>query len=95
MEIRGVDGVQKVNTEAKTSKVTRKTDTSTSADVAEISREAKQLAEQEKIRELVNKAPDIRQDKIDEVKAKIERGDYNNEEVLKTVAERIMKALGL
>lgn len=95
MEIRGVDGVNRVDNNSKLNKVNKKNETSSANDVADISSEAKQMADIQKAKVAVDKAPDVRQDKIEEVKAKLESGAYDNEEVMKTVAERIMKALGL
>ena len=95
MEIRGVDGINRVDNNSKINKVSKKNETSSSSDVAEISSEAKQMADIQKAKVAVDKSPDVRQDKIEEVKAKLESGAYDNEEVMNKVAEKIMKALGL
>lgn len=95
MEIRGVDGIRGVDNNSKINKVGKKNETSSTSDVADISSEAKQMADIQKAKAAVEKSPDIRQDRIAEVKARLESGAYDNEEVMKTVAERIMKALGL
>ncbi|MCX7882559.1 MAG: flagellar biosynthesis anti-sigma factor FlgM [Brevinematales bacterium] len=94
MEIRGVDPLRGVAQDTKINKIVRRDGRDTSDEV-EISEEARQLAEAAKVEELVRQAPDIREERVAEVKAKLERGDYNTQEVLDTVAERIMKALGL
>jgi negative regulator of flagellin synthesis FlgM len=96
MEIRGSDGVRGIDNNSKINSLTKKNSaTATSADTAEISSEAKQLAEEAKLRGILDRTPDVRQDKIDEVKAKLENGDYNNEEIMNAVAEKLMKVLGL
>ncbi len=97
MEIRGVDGVRGIDNNSKVNKAQRKDNFETRDvnDSADISMEAKQRLEEEKIKSIINDTPDIREDKIKEVKAKLERGDYNNENVMNAVAEKIMKALGL
>jgi len=96
MEIRGIDGVRGIDNNSKISSLTKKNSASaTSADTAEISSEAKQLAEEAKLRSILDKTPDVRQDKIDEVKAKLQNGDYNNEEIMNAVAEKLMKVLGI
>ncbi len=96
MEIRGIDGMRGIDNNSKINNYAKKNSTSaTSADTAEISTEAKQLAEEAKLRSILDKTPDVRQDKIDEVKAKLQNGDYNNEEIMNVVAEKLMKVLGL
>ncbi len=96
MEIRGIDGLRGIDNNSKINNPVKKSgSTATSADSAEISSEAKQLAEEAKLRSILDKTPDVRQDKIDEVKAKLQNGAYNNDEVMNVVAEKLMKVLGL
>jgi negative regulator of flagellin synthesis FlgM len=96
MEIRGIDGVRGIDNNSKINKMPKKSDDiTTSNDSADISTEAKQMAEEAKLRSIIDKSPDVRQDKIAEVKERMSNGSYDNEEVLKTVAERLMKVLGL
>lgn len=94
MEIRGIDPLRGVTQETKINKISRR-EGGGSSDEVEISEEARQLAEAAKIEEIVRQTPEIREDRVAEVKEKLERGEYNNEEVINVVAERIMKALGL
>jgi negative regulator of flagellin synthesis FlgM len=96
MEIRGIDGVRGIDNNSKVNKVAKKgDDITTSNDSAVISTEAKQMAEEAKLRSIIDKSPDVRADKIEQVKERMSNGSYDNEEVLKTVAERLMKVLGL
>lgn len=96
MEIRGLDGVRGIENNGKVNKAYRSNaDSVSGADSADISSEAKALAEESRIREMVDKAPDIRQDKVDEVREKLANGAYDNDEVMNQVAERLMKVLGL
>ncbi|URA10657.1 flagellar biosynthesis anti-sigma factor FlgM [Thermospira aquatica] len=94
MEIRGVDPIRGITQDSKINKIPRRDERDTSDEV-EISEEARQLAEAAKIEDVVRQSPDIREDRVAEVKAKLERGEYNTQEVFDQVAERIMKALGL
>lgn len=95
MEIRGVDGVRGIDNNSKVNKVNRKSDESVqTSDTAEISSEAKQLAEEAKIKTIIDKAPDVREEKLQEIKQKLENGDYNKEEVINKLADRLMKVLG-
>ncbi|MGC8765238.1 MAG: flagellar biosynthesis anti-sigma factor FlgM [Brevinematia bacterium] len=97
MEIRGVDGIRGVDNNSRINRVTKKSDGEARnlSDSAEISTEAKQRLEEEKLNSIMKNTPDVREDRITEVREKLSRGDYNKEEVINVVAERIMKALGL
>ncbi len=96
MEIRGVDNVRGLDNNSKINKIVKKdNDSAQVPDSADISVEAKQLAEEAKIRETIDKTPDVREDKIQQAREKLESGAYNKEEVINTVAERLMKVLGL
>ena len=96
MEIRGVDSIRGIDNNSKVNKVSRKTDeVKDFNDKAEISLEAKQKLEEAKINSILKNTSDIREDKVKEVKEKLQNGEYDREEVINVVAERIMKALGL
>ena len=96
MEIRGVDGIRGIDNNSKVNKVSRRTDeVKDFNDRAEISIEAKQKLEEAKINSVLKNTSDIREDKVKEVKEKLQNGEYDREEVINVVAERIMKALGL
>ncbi len=96
MEIRGIDNVRGIDNNSKINKVVKKdSDAAQVQDSTEISVEAKQLAEEAKIRETMARVPDVRADKVQEAKEKLKSGEYNKEEVINTVAERLMKVLGL
>lgn len=81
MEIRGVDPLRGITQDTKINKIPRG-DGRDPSDEVEISEEARQLAEAAKIEDIVRKTPDVREEKVAEVKAKLERGEYNNAEVL-------------
>jgi anti-sigma28 factor (negative regulator of flagellin synthesis) len=96
MEIRSVDSIRGIDNNSKVNKVSRKTDeVKVFNDKAEISLEAKQKLEEAKINSILKNTSDIREDKVKEVKEKLQNGEYDREEVINVVAERIMKALGL
>ncbi|MGA2141878.1 MAG: flagellar biosynthesis anti-sigma factor FlgM [Brevinematales bacterium] len=96
MEIRGIDNVRGIDNNSKINKIAKKdNDSARVPDSADISKEAKQLAEEAKIRETMARVPDIREDKVQEAREKLQNGSYNKEEVMNTVAERLMKVLGL
>jgi len=96
MEINGLGGIRPIDNTNKLNKVNLKSDSlGSGSDKLEISEEAKKLAELSKYQQVVNTAPDVREEKLAEVKAKLESGAYNNEEVMNAVAEKLMKVLGL
>ncbi len=96
MDIRGINGINPIDNNSKINKATPKVDKKDSgADNVQISSEARQLAEEQKIQAALKNAPDIREDRIAEVKAKMEQGAYDDPKVMENVAEKLMKVLGL
>jgi negative regulator of flagellin synthesis FlgM len=67
----------------------------TEADSIKISSEASEKAEFYRTVELVNAAPDMREDRIAELKAKINDPSYINDTIIKATADKIMSAFGL
>lgn len=63
------------------------------ADSVEVSSEALSKAELYKAREIVQSAPDIRADRVAEVKQKLEDPNYINQTVLGSVADRLVDLL--
>lgn len=59
-------------------------------DSVEISKEALLKSETNKIMETMKNTPDVRDDRIAEIKAKINDPNYINDSVLKNVADKIM-----
>ncbi len=58
-------------------------------DSINISEEAKMLSEINKYKEIVKKLPDIRRDKVNEIKEKLKNESYMSEEIYKSVAEKL------
>ena len=65
------------------------------SDTVSISQEALKAEETAKASNVVKKTSDIRQERVKEVKAKLERGDYDHidAEILDKVADKIARAL--
>jgi len=59
-------------------------------DSIDVSEEAKQKAEMYKALESIRSVPDVREDKIAEIKKKLEDPDYIDKKVLESVADRIL-----
>lgn len=90
-EIKKIENTRKTEKEQKSSKVV--------ADRSEISTSAKQLSDSPtnnvSIIKTANASPDVRTEKIQEVKSKIESGYYNSEEFMEKLADKLMKEFGL
>lgn len=59
-------------------------------DSVNVSSEAKHMGEIYQATERVKNSPDIRQERVDEVKRKLQNPSYINEKVLSSVASKIM-----
>ncbi len=86
-----VDPVSKYNKTNKTSKVVRKSD----SDSINVSDEAKRSAELLKAADTAKSSPDIRMDRVEEVKAKLQDPNYINDKVINSVADSIMDMFGI
>lgn len=96
MDIRGINGINPIDNNSKINKTAPKTEKrDLGNDNVQISSEARRLAEEQKIQSALQNAPDVREDKIAEVKARMESGAYDDPKVLESVAEKLMKVLGL
>lgn len=64
-------------------------------DSIQISSEGKKAAEMSKFSQIVKETPDIRVDRVNEIKEKIASGtyDFNNDKILEMVADRIANFL--
>lgn len=85
------DPVQKYG---KTDRVTRSSP-SLRKDTIEVSAEARSRSEIFMATEIARSAPEVRLDRIEAVKLKLQNPDYINEAVLTAVAEGILRSLGL
>ena len=86
-----VDPVSKYNKADKASKVVRKNE----ADSINVSDEAKRSAELLKAADVAKSSPDIRMDRVEEVKAKLQDPDYINDKIIGSVADSIMDMFGI
>jgi negative regulator of flagellin synthesis FlgM len=71
---------------------TKKTDIQRANDSVEISNQAIRKFEEEKLINIVKQAPDIREDKVADIKARIKSGEYWENISLQKVAEELLKA---
>ena len=95
MMINGVNNVTQVNNVQNlrknegTSKVTRESDS------ISVSAEAKEMAEIYYMEKVANETPDVRADRVAEVKEKLKDPNYLNNAVLSSAADKFLSALGL
>lgn len=84
-----INNVQNVNKTNKSSKPV------STADSVQVSEEAQKLAEAYYLDKVAAETPDVRADKIAEVKAKIKDPSYLNDAVIRSAAEGVMASFGL
>jgi negative regulator of flagellin synthesis FlgM len=89
MTIEGLGPVDPVSKYNKTEKSEKPSKTQKN-DSINVSAEAKNLGEIYKASESAKNSPDVRQDRIDEVKEKLKDPSYINDKVIETVAGKIM-----
>ena len=86
-----VDPVAKYNKTGKPAKVARQAPTDTVA----VSEEARRQAALRQTADIVHATPDIRMDRVEEVKARLEDPNYINDKVLESVADSILDVFGV
>ena len=64
-------------------------------DSIDVSAEAKSAAEAYHAKELAKNSPDVRADRVAEVKQKLQDPNYINDTVLDEVADRLMESFGV
>lgn len=95
MNIERISGLNNVYKPKKSDPV-RKTEATRGKDTVSLSPEARANAEIEKYKEIARNAPEIRTDRVNELKAKINNPEYLNDEgVLRSLTDRIAESLGL
>ncbi|MBN2627293.1 MAG: flagellar biosynthesis anti-sigma factor FlgM [Spirochaetales bacterium] len=94
MKINGIGPVDPVANYNKTSR-SGKSAAKNSSDSITVSEEAMKTADLFAVAEQVKTAPDVRLDRIAEVKAKLEDPNYINDRVVESVADSIMDVFGI
>lgn len=90
-----IDKIGPINNYNEYKKINKKGPTSKAnlSDSVSISKEAMNMAENSKIMEIIKNTPDVRIDRINEVKAKLNNPDYINTDIIDKVAEKIIESL--
>jgi negative regulator of flagellin synthesis FlgM len=86
-----VDPISKYNKTEKTAKPNNKE----KSDSIDVSAEAKSMGEMYKAAEKVKQAPEVRTEKVEEIKEKLKDPSYISDKVINTVAERIMESFNI
>ncbi len=94
MTINRIGPTEPIRNNNKTNKVQQSTNIDNS-DSIKVSKSAIDKAELIKTSQLVNNSPDIREDKVSEIKAKLQDPNYINDVVINSVAEKIMEDFGI
>ncbi len=94
-DIMGIDKIGPINNYNNYNKINKKDSLKdiNTADSVSISKEALNMAETSKIMEIIKNTPDVRIDRINEVKAKLDNPDYIDNAITESVAEKIMESL--
>ena len=95
MMINKLSGVNPVNSVQSTKKSENVAKTNTGFDSVDVSDEAKVRAEAYYLKQVADETPDIRADRVAEVREKLKDPSYLNNAVIMSAAEGIMASLGL
>jgi negative regulator of flagellin synthesis FlgM len=94
MTIEGIGPVDPIQRFNKTEKI-NKPNASQAGDSISVSNEAKLRSEIMQAVEDIRNVPDIRQDRVDEVKARLEDPSYIDERIVDAVADEIMSVFDI
>lgn len=86
-----VDPVAKYNKTGKPTKVVKQAP----ADSVAVSEEARRSAALQQTADIVRATPDVRMDRVEEVKAKLRDPNYINDKIVESVADSIMDVFGI
>ncbi|MGL4987436.1 MAG: flagellar biosynthesis anti-sigma factor FlgM [Treponemataceae bacterium] len=95
MVIDRVGGIDPLKNVQNSQKTYNKADTNVTSDSINVSSEAKLMAEAYRLEEIASATPDVRLDRIAEVREKIKNPNYLNDAVIAVVADRLMEDLGI
>jgi negative regulator of flagellin synthesis FlgM len=93
--IYGTPEVRRVIKPKQTKRVASSSQATGKSDKISISDEAKKAQQLEADLRLVKKAPDIREEKVEQARERLASGYYLKKEVVEKIAERIAQALGI
>ena len=93
--INGISNVTQVNNVQNLRKTESSAKVSKDVDSISVSAEAKEMAEAYYLEQVAKETPDVRADKIAELKEKIKDPNYLNNAVINSAADKFLAAIGL
>ena len=93
--INGVNNVTQLNNVQNIRKTENSAKVNSETDSISVSKEAVQMAEAYYLDKVASETPDVRADRIAEVKAKIKDPNYLSDAVIMSTAEKFMTSVGL
>lgn len=93
--INGVNNVTQVTNVQNLRKTESSAKVDREVDSISVSAEAKEMAEVYYMEKVANETPDVRADRIAEVKEKLKDPNYLNDAVIKSAADKFLSALGI
>jgi flagellar biosynthesis anti-sigma factor FlgM len=95
MMISGVNNINQVNNLQNVRKTDNSAKVSSTSDSVTISKEAKEMAEIYYMDKVAAETPDVRADRVAEVKEKIKDPSYLNDVIFNSAADKFLSAIGL
>ena len=93
--INGVNGINPLNNVQNLRKTETAASVKSSSDTVSLSPEAEKMAEMYYLDKIAQETPDVRADRVAEVKEKIKDPNYLSDSVIKSAAENFLSALGI
>ena len=93
--INGVNNVTQVTNVQNLRKTESSAKVNREVDSISVSAEAKEMAEAYYLEKVANETPDVRADRVAEVKEKLKDPNYLNDAVIKSAADKFLSAIGL
>ena len=93
--INGVNGVNPLNHGQNLRKTENAAKVKSSSDTVSVSPEAEKMAEAYYMDKIAQETPDVRADRIAEIKEKIKDPNYLSDSVIKSAADNFLSAIGI
>ena len=93
--INGVNGINPLNNVQNLRKTETAASVKSSSDTVSLSPEAEKMAEMYYMDKIAQETPDVRADRIAEVKEKIKDPNYLSDSVIKSAADNFLSAIGI
>jgi len=95
MTVNGIGGINPLSNVQKTNRTNNTEKASFGADSVSISKEAKEMADAYYMKQVAAETPDVRADRVAEIKAKLQNPNYLNDAVIASAADKLMESFGI